>query len=1115
MWLALHSFPQTTHPMTTPNHRQHIIAIGASAGGLEAIHAFFDHTPLDKVSYVVIQHLSPDHQSRLAELLATHSKLQICLAENNMLVEPNRVYVISNQVYLTIREGRFQLTDKRDKAGPHMTIDAFFVSLALDWGEKAIGVILSGTGNDGSKGIQAIHQAGGWVIAQDPATAKFGTMPANAIDTGFADVVLAPGGMAEAIQAYVNQKINGPLAPAMAEAIQGNGNQKITDLAAPALQLMQNRREEGMDEPDESALVAILDLIKSQLPLDFSDYKRATIFRRIRRRMEHHHVSHTDTYLAFLQNNPLELESLAKDFLISVTSFFRDTAAFEIIERDIVPAVVGKAGGDTVKIWVAGCATGEEAYSLAMLVQEYLDKTHQQREVKIFATDLDKAALAIASKGVYDSRIAQEVLPARLERFFTPEGEGFKIRYHIRKMLIFAQHDLGKNPPYCNIDLITCRNLLIYLNPVLQKKIFSMLHFGLRQGGYLFLGSSENAQWLAPPFREISKKWKIYQKTEKSLPIQFDNFYLPETEERRMPGQYPIPSVAKSPVAFPLISHLSELLIETLVSHYGQVGVCLDENRRVVQAFGDLTPYLLPKVFNLNLLELLPEALSVAVGTACNRALESNEPVSISGIRNELEQTGAVHLLVKPFVAARTGQKLLLVLLSPDTLPTINGQESEPFDQNQHTREYIIHLEKEVQGSKDSLQVVTEKLEANNENMQSFNEELLSANEEMQSGNEELQSVNEELQTINTEYQLKIKELTELNDDLNNYFRSNVSGQLFVDKSLLLKKFSPAAVQHINLRETDIGRPLHHITTNIQFETIVKDIQEVIASGGTITKEVEDTTGKWYQVMAMPYIRQADKQPDGAMVTFYDITELKRVQQELKTSNDSLLRINGDLDNFVYTASHDLVGPLSNVEGLLQVLQRKLVSTDTEVLKIYGMLHSSLAKFKALIKDLAALGKVESNMQIKTEIIDLDELLQDIRLSNLYQIEATQTTIKTDLQEKQLFFSKKNLRSILYNLISNSIKYKSAERDPEIMLSTEAVPGFLVLTVRDNGMGMSADKLPTIFTLYKRLSQEVEGQGIGLYLVKKIIDATGGKVEVESEVGKGTTFKLFFKVEPG
>lgn len=474
-------------------------------------------------------------------------------------------------------------------------------------------------------------------------------------------------------------------------------------------------------------------------------------------------------------------------------------------------------------------------------------------------------------------------------------------------------------------------------------------------------------------------------------------------------------------------------------------------------------------------------------------------------------------------------------------------------ESGQQTQEYVQSLELELREGRERLQAFLEKLDISQQNLHSFNEKLLSVNQELQtdnnkkqsindemqivnealqrvnkkkkstndemqivndknqSVNKEMQTTNEELQSVNGEHKVKIRELTELNDDLNNYFYSNVSGQLFVDKDLLLRKFSPAAVQHINLRKDDIGRSLNHITTNIRFDTLVEDIRQVIFGGETLTKEVQAITGEWFQMMVMPYLRQVDHQPDGAMVTFYNINTLKQVQQELDLSNQSLSRINADLDNFVYAASHDMMSPLANISSLLALLQTKMPSNDPKVIQLYELMNSSLAKFKSVIRELGTIAKVESEMLKQAEAVDIADMLGEIRLSMGEQITAIGAIVRVDLQESQIRFSPKNLRSLLSNLVSNALKYRSTDRIPDILIGTRREDNFIVLSVSDNGVGIGAGQLTSVFSLYNQLNPATEGQGIGLYLVRKIIDANGGRVEVESEPGLGTTFRLYFK----
>lgn len=1077
--------------------QQYIIAIGASAGGLEAISAFFDYTPMDGVSYILIQHLSPDFKSQMARILAPHSKLQVVEVKDKMDIEANKVYLIPNTKYMVVKNGILVLSEKKDKQAPHLTIDHFFISLAEERRNKAIGVVLSGTGSDGSKGIEAIKRLGGIAIVQDPDTASFNGMPLAAIATGCADKVLSP----QVIEDYVKDGVLELLSDDKKHEIKEGG------LA-----------DDKNDEIKEAELAGILSLIKGSLPLDFTDYKHPTLFRRIRKRMGQHNFSQVNKYYVFLKNNPQEIKLLADDFLISVTSFFRDPEAFKLIEKKVIPNIIDhKDKGDILKIWIAGCATGEEAYTIAILVKEYLNKIQKDLEVKIFATDISKAALDIASKGIYTDKVGKTMSQERLDLFFIREGTTYKVKYEIRKMLIFAQHDLVKNPPYCDIDLISCRNLLIYMNPDLQKKVLSMMHFGLKKDGYLFLGPTENATVLKEDFTEISNKWNILKSNKSGRSLKFETFLSPVIERMKTTTME-----AGTKAEIPKSKLVVADEINMAIMEESGYCVCTDENLQVIRSFGDPSPYLKSEVFNFNLTSLLPDNISIAFKAAAHKALKLNQKIVLKNIRFGGTDAGKIHeadLVIKPFFMDKSAGQSLLILFKESKSKTtginiINGAELDKL-----TKAHLVDLETELAEAKHQLEVANELIASSNENIQSFNEELLSANEEMQSANEELQSineelhsVNEELQTVNKEHQQANEELTELNDDLNNYFRSNLNGQLFVDRDLLLKNYSPGAVKHINIRESDIGRPLSNITTNIKFETLLYDVKQVMQDGQTITREAEALDGKVYQVMTMPYIRKNSKNADGAIISFYDITDLKKLFKELDFSNKSLLRINDDLNNFVYGASHDLNAPILNIEMVLGILHKKMDMKDPDIVNLSGMMNHAINNFKAVIIDLGKVGQIEAEMQEESNSENFSEILNEIKGLISEKIKLAQAAFITEFKVQEVHFPKKYLRSIILNLITNAIKFCSPDRQPEIMIKTEMVDNFIRLTVKDNGIGIDQDRLDFIFRMYQRVSKDIEGQGIGLYLVKKIVDAAGGKIEVESEVGKGSTFKVFFKV---
>ncbi len=1050
----------------------HIIAIGASAGGMDEINSFFDHTPLDGVSYIIIQHLSPDFKSRMVELLARHSKLVVNEAEDGMVVLCNEVYLIPHNKFMTINDGILYLTDKENVKGPHLTINTFFNSLAFDCGKKAIGIILSGLGSDGTEGIKSIKKAGGMVMARNPATAEFGGMPTSAIATGLVDFVLEPALMPGAIEDYIKN---------IGDILPDNIN----------------------DEPN---LKAIIELIKEQSPLDFSDYKQSTILRRTKRRAAYGNFTSLTSYLNFLKVNPEEVTALCKEFLISVTSFFRDKEAFDFLQTSILPDILSKlTAGEELKIWVAGCATGEEVYSIAILISEQLTGNFENTVVKIFATDIDSAALIHAGKGFYPSGIAKHLSAERLEKYFVLENGGYRVIPLIRKMIIFAQHDLVKNPPYCNMHLISCRNLLIYMTSVLQKKIFTMLLFGLKKDGYLFLGSSENPMPILKSLEVVHKKWKIYRNLETKRGINFDAFSLPDLLDIKHPPSRFLPEADiknNNPA-------LAEAINESLAEELGYLFISVNENNQVIKSYGDTTRFLLQKHFTSNLTELLPKPLAIAFNALSSRVLKTNEKARVNGIKVKQGKTVfKVSLTVSPLVV-KGEQKLLSVTFNEDKgdAPVLEDTE---FDEKVYLDQYTRNLEEEVKELKAKLSSSYERLDASNENMQSFNEELISANEEMQSTNEEMQSVNEELHTINADYQLKNKELIEINDDLNNYFRSNINGQLFINNDLQLMKFSPGTVNQINLLETDVGRPLSNISTNIKFETIIDDVKEVLSAGNVITKEIETNNGKWYQIMTMPYVQQADNKNNGAIITFNDITALKKAQQALDQKNKSLLRINADLDHFIHAASHDLLAPLGNIETSINVMN-KLTLSQPKLIDFLNVINVSVKKFRVLITDIATIAKVEGDM-LALEMIDIEEIIKNIEWSLEDKIEASGALINRDLEVKQLLFSKKNLRSIVYNLVSNAIKFKRDE-NPLITISTKKDGDFVILSVQDNGAGIPKKGIDKIFDMYGRLNNDVEGHGIGLYLAKKIVNAAGGNIVVESEPNVGSKFMIYLKIE--
>ncbi|WP_018478998.1 CheR family methyltransferase [Pontibacter roseus] len=825
-----------------------VVGIGASAGGLQAMDALFSHVPVDSVAYVIVQHLSSEHRSILTELLRRHSVLEVLEAKDDMLVETNKVYVIPSDQKLTIKKNRLKLSSKSEN-GSTRTIDTFFKSLAADKGFRAVGVILSGTGTDGTEGVVAIKKAGGMVIVQDPGTAKFNGMPANAINTGYSDFILPPELMPQEIFNYV----------------------KVTPIADKVALLA--------DGDAESTYTMILDMVHDRMGIDFGNYKRPTIIRRISRRMALNNLDNLTDYLDYLNLNPTEVESLSKEFLIGVTKFFRDKEAYEILESQVIPDLVSqKDKNRQLRVWVAGCSSGEEAYSIAILIREFLDREHQDMEVKIFASDIDREALDFAGKGIYPANSLTDVPEARLRKFFIKEEGKYRVSQRIRKMVIFAPHNVINDPPFSKMDLVSCRNMLIYLNPLLQKKVIEKFHYSLLLGGYMFLGSSESIGDLRS-FTEVSKKWKIWRNTVPARSLSMDAFSGNDLNKHNLTTnvmQYRDINAKKQ------VQHnFSELLNEAMLEEQGYAAVFVDEHYDILHGVGKFKNYMdLPEQnFTFNLLKLVPPDLAINLGTLLRKAIRDKEKVAAFGVQvrhgNNLRY---INVVVKPYLSDRKlYQKFILVLFNEDQPRTMLEQEDVVMLSEDYYEHKIQELELELQHTKDDLQAVVEELETSNEELQSTNEELLSSNEELQSTNEELQSLNEELHTINTEHQYKIKAFMELDDDLNNYFRSTDIGQIFVDHQLIIRKYTPAATQLINLIESDIGRSIYQISNNLQYQHLIEDVRSVIASNTTIQKEMQDRNGVWYQMRVLPYITQ-ERKIDGAIIIFIKIHELKNMQ---------------------------------------------------------------------------------------------------------------------------------------------------------------------------------------------------------------------------------------------
>jgi two-component system, chemotaxis family, CheB/CheR fusion protein len=818
-----------------------VVGIGASAGGLEALEALFAAMPVDSgMAFVVLQHLSPDFESRMVELLGRRTRIPIQQVTDGVLVEPDHIYLIPPRKDMILSGGHLLLTDKDPAPGLTLPIDHFMRSLAQDAGGAAIAVILSGTGSDGSRGIKEIHESGGLVIAQDPRTARFDGMPRSAIDTGVVDLELAPAAIPDALIRYRQGALEDPSA------------QKRLIQAAPSTPIGQ-----------------ILELLRAQYGIDFAHYKPNTVMRRVERRLAMSRLDDVESYAARLSNDRAELNALYFDLLIGVTRFFRDPEAFAYIESEIIPRVV--EGNHDIRMWAAGCATGEEVYSLAILLHEAMVARGRRPLAKIFATDVHPESLEVASAGLYDLEALHDVNAARRERYFAPSGDRFRIAKDLRELVVFARHNVISDAPFTRLDLVSCRNLLIYLQPAAQKKALSLFHFGLKTGGHLFLGPSETPGELSDEFESMDGRWKIYRKRR--------DIRLPA--DMRMPVATPGARGASAPgVRRPADAVMAAY--DQLMTRHVPPSFLVDEHHDLLHSFGGAESMLSLRGgrTTTNLLDLVADGLRAPLAGALQQAAKQGKAVRYTGV--EFDRGGEkarYQITVEPMTDAKVDTTNFIVELQEEATVASRPAVAE-VDVDQASRDYVTSLEGELHYTRENLQATIEELETSNEELQATNEELVAANEELQSTNEELHSVNEELHTVNVEHQRKIDQLTELTDDMDNLLQSTDIGVLFLDQNLSVRKFTPRVAGIFNLLPQDIGRNFNHFAHNIEHPQLLAQIREVMETRSPIESEVQTGQGELMYLRVLPYRTKSEAR--GVVLTIVDISSLRRAEAEAR-----------------------------------------------------------------------------------------------------------------------------------------------------------------------------------------------------------------------------------------
>lgn len=843
-------------PINKKKTETRIIAVGASAGGLEALKSFFDNvSEEDQNSYVVIQHLSPDYKSMMGQLLKRNTSLPILEIANGMKIKPGHIYLIPPVNNLRLHNDSFQLTEKPKNQTLNLPIDIFFESLAKEKKEKAIGVILSGTGSDGTRGVRAIKEYDGMVMVQNPEQAQFDGMPQSAIGTGLVDYVLGAEEMAMELSNFIS---------------------------APSV----FHFKDGDVEYDQTELMKILNFVDQKTGLDFREYKHSTLARRVARRVNVSKCKSLAEYYSYLKSTKGEVENLYREFLIGVTKFFRDNQVWEVLKNKVIPELVReKKDGETLKVWDVACSSGEEAYSFAMVIHEEMERQNKNLEIKIFATDISEKHLEIGSKGKYPESVAADVPSDFLVKYFISKPDSYRIVEKLRRSVVFSRHNVIKNPPFSNMDMVVCRNLLIYFQAPIQKKALSVLHYSLKENGILVLGTSETVNSEGENFSEIDRKWRIYRniKPNKRLNTGMTPGSSATLIENRNYTQRKATRLKPNPVKQKLRTELNENILE----HFGGASVLVDSEYNILQAVGEFRKYagLPSNGFSINLLDMLDDDLNYIVQNTLKKSLKQDEKIYYknASFQHNGESNG-VDIIVSPFKQPNIEGETDFVVTFIET--AINLEDVQTVDNitlTKRTREYVSNLEEELKETKAELQSSLEEIETSNEELQAANEELLASNEELQSTNEELQSVNEEINTVNAENIQKMEDLAALNADMNNLLESTQIGTIFLDTSLRIRKFTPAIKDHFSFISSDVGRPISHFTNNIGSSNLVERCEKVLNTGKSLETPIIAKDGKHYLRRISPYIDSGQK-INGVVITFIDVESLEKSRQKLVAS---------------------------------------------------------------------------------------------------------------------------------------------------------------------------------------------------------------------------------------
>jgi len=1214
------------------NKLERIIGIGASAGGLRAITEFFDHIPDETgMAFVVIQHLSPDFKSMMNELLIKHTGMAIHIIDKPTMIQPDNIYLISSKHNLVLDKKMLKPTKRSEGQTLNLPIDLFFHSLGKEVGKNTVGIILSGTGSDGSKGIQTIKKAGGIVMVEDPHHAQFDGMPLAALSAGQIDFVLPPYALARELMRLNESK-----------------EKKTTFLII---------NPETDDFPP--LFEEIISEIYTKTGINFKNYKYSTLIRRMEKRMFITKQHDLASYLKYLKKDPEETNILQEEFLINVTHFFRDPEAFDKFKEEIIPGILAnKSPRDQIRVWISACSTGQEAITVAILLKEYLDEHHLSNPIKIFASDIDKSAIAIASEAVYDGVLLGMVPSNLLAKYFEPinsEQTRFSVVKTLRETIVYAVHDALYDPPFINLDLITCRNMMIYLNNKNQRILLSNFHFALNYKGYLFLGPSESIGEFKQSFQVLSNRWNLYQNMSKEKQLQpaFSREADTKLEHRVVRKKSALAPFKVSPEK-PIVKdkHYTKILIE----QFAPTCILVNERLDILLTNGNVDSILsFPRVSgNFNLKEMVGSEELILFKDGIQKSQKNNKVCLFEGVNYRKHKE--VTILNMQFTAIKdeydTDQHIFIIEFFFDVANSIEKLSDNRLiiPQERLKGEKMKVIQRELRQIHQEKQVLVQELEMANEELQASNEELLAANEELQSTNEELQSVNEELYTVNTELQNKVNQLITTTNDLDNLLNSTEIGSIFLDQDLNIRRFTPAIIKQFALLDSDIGRPITGFANSFVDKNIYPEIKNVVNKLVIFEKEIKDDKNNHYLMRVLPYRTDAG-QVAGAVLTFIpinelkkandnftevaeryravfdnsydgimlvskdgkitssnhdfagfskekvvkrsllklmpkpygellsaameqvmkgepssffhfemegvkgekqwfsatvtpviikgeiqglafitrDVTELKEKEQELRqmgvslekqvadrsqelaVRNSELKEINSYLDSFVHGAAHDLRAPITQIKGMLNLFPKIQETSKKEV--VFQEISSCVKRLEKTLTGLIEMIDFQKNNNRVSHDINLLKSFNEVIEQVDYDIKSTKAELNVEIPDDlTVNFIPAYITSIYYNLMSNALKYRDYDKPLKIKVSVQQEAEFVVIKVSDNGIGIDLNRYGHfLFQPFKRLTVEREGTGIGLSIINNVVRKTGGRIEVESNLKKGTQFKVFIK----